>query len=131
MVAGKLGRRGAVVLAVALVVPAVYSGPQPRRTDEVAVPTPAAPVLPNSPRDEPSPTVEPALVLEWAGHTAEPPTVEMAPPPVETLMDRLTQIRSQKAEMDRQEQRAIGELHQRLRDQRERLKRLGIVTSAE
>jgi hypothetical protein len=51
------------------------------------------------------------------------------PPPqptIDQLIDRLEQIRKQKAELDRQEQAVVAELRAALKRQRERLAKLGV-----
>src|SRR5437773_1848755 len=61
-----------------------------------------------------------------------PPAVPAAPAPppsttVEQLIDRLTELRKQKAELERREQLTIKELRDKLRAQSERLAKLGIA----
>lgn len=59
------------------------------------------------------------------GHAPSPP------PSVERLLDQLTELRQKKAELDSQEQKLTATLRERLKNQRERLTKLGIAPDVE
>jgi hypothetical protein len=70
----------------------------------------------------------PALVPSVEPPIAQPVERGLAnPPSVDQLIDQLTKLRRQKLELDQKEQMVIRQLRERLRDQRERLERLGVT----
>ena len=86
------------------------------------------------PKQDPLPAPATAPVLpqplppDSAPRAVPPPT--LAPAPSETvdlLLDRLTDLRRQKAELERQEQLLVKQLRDKLKAQAERLEKLGIA----
>src|SRR5687767_5738664 len=56
-----------------------------------------------------------------------PPQAPPKPPTVDQLIDRLAELRKQKEELDRQEQSVVKGLRERLAQQTERLRKLGVI----
>jgi hypothetical protein len=87
------------------------------------------------PKQDPLPAPATALPQplppDSAPRAVAPPT--LAPAPVETvdlLLDRLTELRRQKAELERQEQLLIKQLRDKFKALTERLEKLGIMPDA-
>lgn len=82
------------------------------------------PQAPSDPIPVPGPTV-PGIP---APQIVAPPTAAPAPAPktVDQLIDNLTELRRQKAELEKKEQAVTAELREKLKAQRERLSKLGI-----
>ena len=81
------------------------------------------------PQQPPGTTPVPALpVLDPAPSAIMPVAPAPAPTPtVDQLLDRLTELRRQKAELEKQEQATVKQLRDKLKAQTERLEKLGIA----
>lgn len=55
-----------------------------------------------------------------------PPPLPPAPPMMDQLIDRLTDIRARKAALEKEEQATIAAIQEKMRAQRERLNKLGV-----
>ena len=108
MTAQKLWRPGTVLL-VCVLVGAAASG-QPQQSQPIAPPG-----VPTAPLVAPVPSLPPPAA-----------TQPHSPPTVDQLMDRLTNVRARKAELEREEQAVLKALRERLQQQKERLAKLGI-----
>jgi hypothetical protein len=76
------------------------------------------------------PTLEPVAPPLPASHVARIPAVQQQAPTVEQLLDQITAIRAQKAELEKREQAIVGALRTKLAAQKERLTKLGIAEKA-
>jgi hypothetical protein len=96
--------------------PAPGTAPPPLSDDKAPVPT-----VPIPPPDIKLPTVN---------LTPVPVPALVPPPTVEDLLAQLQKLRQQKAELEKQEQAVVAKLQERLKDQADQLKKLGIVIPA-
>jgi hypothetical protein len=60
--------------------------------------------------------------------TAQPAPTPAPAPTVEDLLAQLEKLRKQKADLEKQEQAVVAKLHERLKDQGDRLNKLGVIT---
>jgi hypothetical protein len=89
-------------------------------------PQPPTVSAPPAPRDDTPRIPPPEIKLPTVAPTPTP-----APPPtVEDLIKQLEQLRKEKAELERQEKELVNKLQQRMKDQADRLNKLGIVLPA-
>jgi hypothetical protein len=78
----------------------------------------------------PVPTIAPPMPSLPANHVALAPVPHQQAPTVEQLLDQITAVRAQKAELEKREQALVGTLRMKLAAQKERLTKLGIAESA-
>lgn len=76
------------------------------------------------------PTMEPVAPPLPANHVVRAPVPHQQAPTVEQLLDQITAIRSQKAELEKREQAMVAALRAKLAAQKERLTKLGIAEKA-
>jgi hypothetical protein len=62
--------------------------------------------------------------------TPVPVPTPAAPPTVEDLLAQLETLRKQKAELEKQEKAVVAKLQERMKDQADRLNKLGIIIPA-
>jgi hypothetical protein len=117
--------RLAITLVAGLILFTVASeGGYPQTLPPPVQPTlePVAPPLPASP-------VTNAPKFAYVARVPQPVST-VQPPTVEQLLDQITAIRTQKAELEKREQAIVGALRLKLAAQKERLTKLGIAESA-
>jgi hypothetical protein len=96
-------------------------------------PLPASPLPPVDSKQDKAPPVEPPRLelpqLPSPSTSVPDVTRSAAPvqPTVEQLIVQLENLRRQRAELERQEQTVAAKLQERLKDQGERLNKLGII----
>jgi hypothetical protein len=83
------------------------------------------------PLDKPTPgglqaplSIDPPVISTPSVSSLVPPS----PPTMDQLIDTLTSIRAKKAELEKQEQATIVAIQEKMRMQRERLRKIGIGT---
>ena len=94
-------------------------------------PQPVPGISPPPPSDDKAPLPPiPAPIPDFKPPPTPPVHVPTpAPPPtVEDLIKQLELLRKQKAELERQEQAVVAKLQERLKDQGDRLNKLGLIT---
>jgi hypothetical protein len=92
------------------------SAPAPVAPPVLVAPSPQVPALP-----EPFSPPQPSVLV------APGTLVPDAPSTLDQLIERLTQVRAQKAELERQEKALVEQLKQKLHQYREHLNKLGIT----
>lgn len=115
MLKRKLGRCGVLLLSLVVLL-TVGSGSG--RTQYVVVPG-------SQSKNEP-PRIPPSDIKVPTPPTPMPPP----PPTVEDLIKQLEQLRKQKAELEAHEKVVISRLQERMKDQTDRLNKLGIILPA-
>jgi len=126
-------RRGVLPLSclALLTIWAQTGRPQPA-PDRVAPPA-RADEAPPAPPSVSTATVPPPAYTPYVTLPTVPPTPEPAPatePTVEALIKHLEQLRKQRADLEAQEKAVVTKLRERLKDQGDRLTKLGVLPPA-
>lgn len=75
-----------------------------------------------------SKTPPPRIDVDLPPITPTPPRAPAPAPTVDDLINQLEQLRKQKAELEEKEKLLVGQLQGRLKNQTERLTKLGVIT---
>lgn len=116
-------RLGIILLAAPLLLAITGEGGYPQ----------APPITPSTPPIVPQPAPPYPIVSASSVLTAPVLTASATvqqPPTVEQLLDQITTIRTQKAELEKREQALVSTLRMKLAAQKERLTKLGIAENA-
>jgi hypothetical protein len=107
-------------------------GPTPLDTADKRDPgPPAAPVAPTPPIPPLDLPIVPGTQIPPAPSAPVAPATKPTPllQSVEELLGELEKLRKQKAELEKQEQALVAKLHDRLKDQTDRLHKLGVAAA--
>src|SRR5262249_53318654 len=113
-------RRGAVPFVCVLLVAVGHRAAQP--------PTGVAPVTPTGPA---VPTPPGGLAVPSIGPTVPQVPTPPPAPTIDQLMEKLEQLRKQKADLEKEEQAVTAQLRTALQKQKERLPKLGVEEPAQ